>query len=264
MQRVREHLLDGPLLDDLARVHDEDVVGDVARAREVVRDVEERDLMLLLQLRHQVQDPDPDRDVEHARRLVGEDDLRLDRERARDRDALALAARELVRILRRDLVGRDEPDALEQLVDALRRRASRGTTLWMRSGRSMWWRIGLDRVQRAERVLEDDLHLRAVVQDVAAGRARVETSPPSKRTLPSLGSISRARSRATVLLPLPLSPTSAVTVPGTQLERDVVDRVQARAMQRAADREVLREAANLERSAGRHSPSPATRWHATS
>ena len=43
VQRIREHLRDRPLLDDLAGVHDEDVVGDVARARQVVRDIEERD-----------------------------------------------------------------------------------------------------------------------------------------------------------------------------------------------------------------------------
>src|SRR5215467_8916431 len=44
MERVGEHLLDRAVLDDLPGVHDEDVVCEVARAREVVRDVEERDL----------------------------------------------------------------------------------------------------------------------------------------------------------------------------------------------------------------------------
>ena len=76
-------------------------------------------LALLLELQHQVQDPDPDRDVEHADRLVGEDDLRLDGERAGDRDALPLAARELVRVLGGDVLRRDEPDRAQQLVHAL-------------------------------------------------------------------------------------------------------------------------------------------------
>ncbi len=92
MQRVGQNLLDRSALDDLPRVHDEDVVGDVARAREIVSDVEERDAAFLLQHQHQVEDPDSDRDIEHADRLVGEDDLRLDRERTCDRDALALPA----------------------------------------------------------------------------------------------------------------------------------------------------------------------------
>ena len=39
-----------------------------------------------------------DRDVERRDRLVGDDELRLQDERARDADALALAARELVRV----------------------------------------------------------------------------------------------------------------------------------------------------------------------
>ena len=45
-------------------------------------------------------------------------------------------------------------------------------------------------------------------------RLTCATSPPSKRTAPEVGSYSRAIKRATVLLPLPLSPTSAVIVPG--------------------------------------------------
>ena len=48
MERLCEHLLDGAALDDLSRVHDEDVVGEVPCAREVVRDLQERDVTLLL------------------------------------------------------------------------------------------------------------------------------------------------------------------------------------------------------------------------
>src|SRR5439155_24964672 len=63
MQWLGEHLLRRAALDDLPGVHDEDVVGEVAGAREVMRDVEERDVALLLQLQHQVEDPDANRDV---------------------------------------------------------------------------------------------------------------------------------------------------------------------------------------------------------
>ena len=72
-----------------------------------------------LQLEHQVQDPDANRDVEHADRLVGEHDLRLDRERARDGDPLSLAARELILVLGGDVLGRHEADGAQELVDAL-------------------------------------------------------------------------------------------------------------------------------------------------
>ena len=92
----------------------------------------------LLEVEHQVEDPDPDRDVEHRDRLVGEDHRRLDGKRAGDRDALPLAAGELVRILRRDRLRRDETDGAQELVDALVDLVCCGTMRWMRSGRSMW------------------------------------------------------------------------------------------------------------------------------
>src|SRR5207237_139381 len=47
---------------------------------------------------------------------------------------------------------------------------------------------------------------------------------------------------------------------GPELEGDVLDGVHVRAAQGAADREALREVANLERA---HATSPSTRWHAT-
>jgi hypothetical protein len=56
--------------------------------------------------------------VEVAGRLVGEDQARLGHERARDRDALLLAARELVR---RVVEAPGEADALERSSAARRR-----------------------------------------------------------------------------------------------------------------------------------------------
>ena len=49
--RVLQHGVGRALLDDAAAVHDEHLVGDVARARDVVRDVEEGDAELPLELR---------------------------------------------------------------------------------------------------------------------------------------------------------------------------------------------------------------------
>ena len=55
-------------------------------------------------------------DVERRDGLVGDQDLGLERERARDRDALALAARELARVgVER---ARRQPDEVEQLAAA--------------------------------------------------------------------------------------------------------------------------------------------------
>ena len=61
--------------------------------------------------------------VERRHRLVGDQQLRVERERERDADALAHAAGELVRIV--VLAAGIEPDHAEQLVDARRRRRPR-------------------------------------------------------------------------------------------------------------------------------------------
>ncbi len=82
-----------------------------------------------LQVVEQVDDLRLDRDVERRDRLVADDQLRPQRERARDADPLALTAREL----RREpvVVLGVEPDELHQLLHlALARRAlaqSRGS-----------------------------------------------------------------------------------------------------------------------------------------
>src|SRR5262245_17768578 len=83
---------------DPAEIHHRDAVGAVAHHREVVRDEQVRELKPFLQVLEQVDDLALDRDVERRHRLVADDEARLERERARDADALALPARKLVRI----------------------------------------------------------------------------------------------------------------------------------------------------------------------
>ena len=56
--------------------------------------------LLGLELDEQVEDRRLDGDVERRRRLVADDELRVARERARDRDALLEPARELPGLLR--------------------------------------------------------------------------------------------------------------------------------------------------------------------
>ena len=69
----------------------------MAHDAEVVGDEEVGEPEVVLQVVEQVDDLRLDRDVERGHRLVGDDQLRLQRQRARDADALALAAGELVR-----------------------------------------------------------------------------------------------------------------------------------------------------------------------
>ena len=87
--------------------------ADVLDHRQVVRDEQVGEAELLLQVLEQVDDLRLDRHVERRDRLVADDQLRLDRERARDADALALAAGELVRIAAH-VIGL-QADGLQQL-----------------------------------------------------------------------------------------------------------------------------------------------------
>ena len=70
----------------------------MAHHREVVADEEVGEPELLLQVLEQVDDLRLDRDVERGDRLVADDELRVERQRPGDADALALAAGELVRV----------------------------------------------------------------------------------------------------------------------------------------------------------------------
>ena len=76
---------------------------------------------LVLEVVEQVDDLRLHRDVERGHRLVEHDQARLERQRASDADALALAAGELVRVAV-DVLG-VEPHALEQLAHAVARRS---------------------------------------------------------------------------------------------------------------------------------------------
>ena len=98
---IDEDLVDGPLLHDLAGVHDDHVVDHLGDHAEVVGDQHQRGARPLLDRLEQLQDLRLDRHVERGRRLVGDQQLRLARERHPDHHALAHAAGQLVRVLLR-------------------------------------------------------------------------------------------------------------------------------------------------------------------
>ena len=117
----------------------------------------ERQPEVALEVAQQVEDLRLDRDVERRHRLVGDDQLRLQRERARDADALALAAGELVRVA--VVVLRVEPDRVHQLLDRPLALALARLELVDRERLADDRADRLARVQRRVRVLEDHLHL---------------------------------------------------------------------------------------------------------
>ena len=112
--RIAEHAFGLAPFDDLAGIHDHDVLGHVAGGGDVMGDVEQRQAELALHVVEQVEDAQAHRDVEHGGRLVGDDHLGIDRQGAGDADALALAARQLVRIFAR----RSEPGRASTLVSS--------------------------------------------------------------------------------------------------------------------------------------------------
>ena len=131
----------------------------MAHDAQVVRDEHVAQTALALQVAQQVHDLALHRDIERRHRFIADDQRRIERQRAGDADPLPLPARHLMRVAVGEI--RVEPAQRQQLVHP--RIAPR--------------RIGLDpvhhhrlaedradllaRVQRAVRVLEDDLDLPA-------------------------------------------------------------------------------------------------------
>ena len=79
-------------------MHDGDAVADVFHDPQVVRDEEVGQLELALEVLEQVDDLRLNRHVQGRNGLVGDDEVRVDRERPRETDSLPLAARKLMRI----------------------------------------------------------------------------------------------------------------------------------------------------------------------
>ncbi len=153
-------LVDGGGLDDPARVHHRDGVGDIGDHPEVMGDQDQAHGEFALQFREQVHHLRLDGDVQRRDRLVRDDQVGAEGQRHRDHDALAHSAGELVRIAAHPLPGRGDADPLHQL---------QGPAAGLLTGHPLvdlehlpeLRTDGEDRVQRGQCVLEDHRHLRA-------------------------------------------------------------------------------------------------------
>ena len=85
-------------LDRIAEVDHHHLVGDMAHDGKIVRDEHIGKRKFLLQAGEQVERLGADRNIQRRHGLVEHQDLRLQHERAGNGDALALAAREHVRV----------------------------------------------------------------------------------------------------------------------------------------------------------------------
>lgn len=112
-----------------------------------------------------IQEVDLQRDVEHRRRLVADDEVRVQHERLRHPDALALPTRQLVRVLVEELLGGRQPDLLQHLDDRLLVLVGPIVVDGQRLADEFAHR--LPGVQRVEGVLEDDLDVTPELREVA-------------------------------------------------------------------------------------------------
>src|SRR6476646_6196581 len=115
MLRSPEQLGPRGRLDDLAEVHDRDAVAEELDRREIVGDEKAREPHVTLEVAQEIQDRRLHRDVERRHRLVGDEDARVEDERAREADALSLAARELMRVPETQLAA--QTDLVEDAFD---------------------------------------------------------------------------------------------------------------------------------------------------
>ena len=146
----------------------------------------------------------------------------LTAQRARDADALLLAAGELARqAVEEALV---ELDHLEQLDDPLvAGRASKAQLMLQRAPHDVAHPAA--RIERGVGHLIDHLH--AAQQVLAAVLERRRQVVPSKTTWPLVGGSRPVMTRASVDLPEPDSPTTATVRPARHLDLDVMQHLDA-------------------------------------
>ena len=244
--------VDGPRLDDPAVLHHEHPVGQVGDDTHVVGDQQDAGVDAVLQVADQLEDLGLHRDVERGRRLVGDQQLRVQRQRLGDHRPLPLAARQLVRVGVDPPLGIGDLDQLEQLDRPLAGRLRRHRLVAAQHLGDLE-PDGVHRVERGHRLLEDHRDLPAADLAAASGASIPTSSRPSSLIEPRTCEFFGSRpisDIAVVDLPEPDSPTMASTSPALQLERGVDHgRVPG-----AVDPEVDVEVASTSRTGG------ASRW----
>jgi hypothetical protein len=115
MRLVVEHQINGPILDDLAGVHHDDPAADVCHDAKVVRDEQKGHSIAVLELSEEVEELGLDRDVDGARRLVRDQQIRLTTQGDGDRDPLCHSTGKLMWIAGCDHLGAMDPDCREEL-----------------------------------------------------------------------------------------------------------------------------------------------------
>ena len=98
MGGIVQNIVRRAFLDDAAQIHDRDAVADLAHSAKVMADEQHAHAQTLLQVDEQVHHLGLDRDVERADGLVADQKIGLGHQGAGDHGALALPARQGVRM----------------------------------------------------------------------------------------------------------------------------------------------------------------------
>ncbi len=115
LARRFENLPYSPEFHNLSPLHDHDVIGKIADHRQVMRDEDEGEADFTAQLVKKCNNLRLDRHVERRDRFIADDELRLQRQRAGNRDPLPLATGKLMRITAH--MFRREADLMQQFRD---------------------------------------------------------------------------------------------------------------------------------------------------
>ena len=213
-------------------------------------DEQVREVQVALEVEQQVEDLALDRDVEGRHRLVGDDQVRAQGERPGDADPLALAAGELVRVAARVLPA--QADELERVLHA---RVAGDPVRQALGEQALADDVGdrHPRVERSERVLEDDLHpatQRAHVVGIDIGELVAVEDDPAVRGRGQLDDGPAEGGLAAAGLTDERERLAAVDLEVDAVDR--VDRADLAPQDPAVDREVLLEAVHREQRLAGH------------
>ena len=169
MQRVFENLVGVGKLHGIAEVHYENLVGNVLDDRQVVRYKHVRQPHTALQVFEQIDYLRLYGHVQRGHGLVANDKLGLDRERARYANSLPLSARELVRVA--VVILRLQAALLHYALHVI---VKLGFGHYLVHGDGLGYYLTYRHTWRQARirVLENELHLRAVLHHLLFGKPR--------------------------------------------------------------------------------------------
>src|SRR5581483_7438731 len=200
--RILVDRLGRPDLDDPPQVHDRDPVAEELRSRQVMGDVQVREVEVALQREHELEDLRADAHVEHRHRLVRDEQHRVQDDRPGNDRPLLLAPGEIRRVFVHELLRGRQTDPLERLGDAEQQLPFVLDEPVNLQRMADGLRDRHRRVERRVRILEDDLHppaheppvvlaqpgdLAPLELDTPGGRRHETEQGAAQRRLPTAG-----------------------------------------------------------------------------